>query len=367
MPKQPARTKPATHLEVVVPEGLEAITLEELRQLGRSGRNAQHTAPGVIKLADSGDTTSLLALQSAISIYLVQHYAVPRPRALLGDEHLRSVLQQIKRVRRHQPQAFERLYLSAAGADSPVLSRLKQTIAGATGLQVGSDDGDLFLRLRRTGTGWDVLVRLTPRPLATRAWRVCNREGALNGAVAFAMGILSQPEARDRVLNIGCGSGSLLIERLRYKPAQQAIGCDIAADALACAHRNLEAAGLSNKAELHPWDARHLPLDPASIDVILADLPFGHLVGSHAENLELYPALLTEAARIARTDARCVLISHEIRLMQQLLAETKLWQILQEQRVDLGGLRPRIFVLRRTPASIANEPAAPYYSNAQKG
>ena len=38
----------------------------------------------------------------------------------------------------------------------------------------------------RGGDGWETLVRTTPRPLATRYWRVCNYEAALNATVAHA-------------------------------------------------------------------------------------------------------------------------------------------------------------------------------------
>src|SRR5690606_38476253 len=161
---------------------------------------------------------------------------------------------------------------------------------------------------------------------------------------AHAMALLSAPAEGDTFLNFGCGSGSILIERLLAAPARRAIGCDISPVALGCARANLGAAGLSGRAELHDWDARALPLADASVDALAADLPFGHLVGSHAENLELYPALLGEAARVARPGARCVLLSHEVRLMERLLADSPAWTLEQQIRVDLGGLFPRIFV-----------------------
>jgi 23S rRNA G2445 N2-methylase RlmL len=81
---------------------------------------------------------------------------------------------------------------------------------------------------------------------------------------------------------------------------------------------------------------------------VLADLPFGHLVGSHATNLTLYPALLAEAARVTRPGGRAVLISHEVRLMERSLAELPVWCVEQQLRVNLRGLYPRIFVLRRS-------------------
>jgi SAM-dependent methyltransferase len=352
MAKTPLRPAGRPHrIEVIAPEGLEPVVRDELRRLGPAARPERSGPPGMVAMDYAGELRALLGLRTAQSVYIVRPFAVPRPKALLGDEHFRAILELIERVRRlHPAVSFGTLFLSAAGADSAVLTRLKAELASASGLAVGPDDGDLLLRLRRAagGEGWELLVRLSPRPLATRPWRVCNREGALNGAVAHAMALLSAPQATDRFLNIGCGSGSLLIERLIAGPARQALGCDIDPAALECARANLAAAGLTARGELQPWDATRLPLYDASVDAICADLPFGHLVGSHAENLSLYPALLDEAARVARAGAHCVLLSHEVRLMEHLLDERREWERYSTIRVDLGGLHPRIFVLERS-------------------
>lgn len=336
-------------IEIIVPAGLDALARAEAQQIGglRLDPAGEH---GVISATMRGPLPALFNLRCAISVFLMRSFAIPRPRALLGDEHFRAVLAMVETVRRlHPANTFQTLFLSAAGAESNVLRRFKHELSERLGLAVGEEDGDLMLRLRPSldRSGWDLLVRLTPRPLATRPWRVCNREGALNGPVAHAMALLSKPRAGDRVLNVGCGSGTLLIERLLIGPAAQAIGCDTDPEALACAYRNVAAAGLSHKVDLRDWDARQLPLAPASIDVVLADLPFGHLVGSHASNLTLYPALLREVARVTRPGGVAVFISHEVRLMERTLAELPVWRSEQQLRVDLGGLYPRMFVLRR--------------------
>ena len=56
---------------------------------------------------------------------------------------------------------------------------------------------------------------------------------------------------------------------------------------------------------------------------------------------------MREAARVARRGARFVLLTHEVRLMESVLAEVEAWETLAIRRVALGGLHPRIFVLRR--------------------
>jgi hypothetical protein len=65
-------------------------------------------------------------------------------------------------------------------------------------------------------------------------------------------------------------------------------------------------------------------------------------------NVAAYPRILQEAARVARSGARFGLITHEVRLMEQLLASAPdTWAVEDVLRVELGGLHPRIFVLRK--------------------
>ena len=130
---------------------------------------------------------------------------------------------------------------------------------------------------------------------------------------------LSAPESGDRYLNLACGSGTLLVERLALGPARLAVGCDMATAPLDCARANLRAAGLPGAALLQA-DVGRLPFADASFDALTADLPFGRLVGSHSDNLALYPRLLAEATRVAAPGARLLLITHEAQLMESALA-----------------------------------------------
>ncbi len=352
-----AQPKHSTFLcEAVVAAGLEAVARDEIaRRLGSRARLCEGMVHGSgntgIRFALDGSLTEALHLRTVSAVYLVQRYAIPRPRALLGDQHLRALLAQLALARSlHPPGAFATLFISAAGSESAVLARLKGELAARTGLEPGEGEGDLQIRLRPApapDTGWETLVRLTPRPLTARAWRVCNMEGALNAGVAHAMALLTVPRRSDVCLNICCGSGTLLIERLACAPARRAIGCDIDARALDCARANVAESGYTGRIELYDWDARGLPLADASVDVLLADLPFGQLVGSHDQNRELYPALLREAARVARSGARFCLVTHEARLIESALNAEPAWAVEQTLRVSLRGLPTRVLLLRR--------------------
>ncbi len=384
--------------EAEIVEGIEALAENELRQL----REVQIVSRGrgAVQFTYVGNLRRLQSLKLTQAIYAVQPFAVPRPKALLGDQHFRAIMTQVDAVLVAWPRnTFKTIHIAAAGAESGVMQRLLADLARQTGLQPNLEEGDLLLRIRsksqkprvkrqelriqsqesriqntevkvmgkRLGSAlstqystlnsqlstlnspaWEVLTRLTPRPLATRAWRVCNYEGALNATVARAMALLTQPQPTDVVLNVFCGSGSLLIERGLWGEAAQMMGCDINQLARDCAEQNIKAAALAKAPQVMDWDARQLPLLDQSVDVLLADLPFGNLLGSHRDNLKLYPEVLREAARVAKPNARFVLITHEIKLIEAVLTDLSgLWQVKESLKVTLRGLHPRIYILNR--------------------
>ena len=355
---RPVEVQPHT-FEADVSTGLELMARDELLARLKERISDLHIAPGAITFNCTGDPGTLLTLRTVQAVFLVQTFMVARPKALLGDEHFRRLLAMIELVRDLFPgSAFTSLHINAAGSESSVMVRLRDELARRTSLTVGGLEGDLLLRIRpapsrlpSAARGWQVLVRLSPRPLATRSWRVCNLEGALNAAVAQAMIRLIHPARHDIFLNLACGSGTLLVERLAAGRVRRAIGLDLDARSLACAAINLHAAGLAQYADLLLADARALPLPDACVNTLASDLPFGHLVGSHSENVAAYPSILHEAARVSRPGARFTLITHEVRLMEQLLAAPENpWQVEQVLKVELGGLSPRIFTLRLSAA-----------------
>jgi tRNA (guanine6-N2)-methyltransferase len=349
--------KITTFYEASVNEGLEDICASELRH--RFGGQVQvlHAPgrwPGAVQFRYNGNVNRLLQLKSVLSIFHVHQFPVPRPLALLGHQNFQYLLEQIRTVRQLSPKgAFKTVYLAAAGSESRVMTRLIGEVAQQTGLTVAPDEGDLLLRLRRpldrAAQGWDVMIRMGPRPLSTRDWRVCDYKGALNAAVAHALAVHSQASPEDVFLNTACGSGTILIERAHLLPFKMAIGCDTNPEALRCARENAAASRLPARVVLAPWDASALPLPNQSVDVICSDLPFGHYIGSHQENIDLYPALLREAARVLRPKGRSVFLTHEIRLMAGLLENAPEWLTEKVIPLTLNGLHPRIYLLRKNP------------------
>ncbi len=332
--------------ELETTPGLEFVSEQELRE---RGARILYQHSGEIGFSYAGNIRALLNLSTAQSVYLCQQFAVPRPKALLGNTHFPMLLKQIEHIRQMaSAKDYSTFYLAAAGSESSVMQRIKAEIAQSTGLTAADEKGDLWLRIRPgLEGGWQTLVRLTARPLVTRAWRVCNFEGALNAATAQAMIRLTQPQPEDTFVNLGCGSGTLLIERLAFGKTWIAVGLDHDMMALACARANVDASGGYTSIRLQRADMAQTPFASGSVNALCADLPFGQLSGSHEDNLRLYPQMLAEAARIARLGARFVLITHEVRLIEPLLAQNTAWETERTIRVNLRGLHPRIYVLRR--------------------
>ena len=247
-----------------------------------------------------------------------------------------------------------RLGIGAAGANSQVMIRLKEELARSLDVELAEDNkGELYLRLARPvdRSGWEVLVRLGPSPLSKRDWRVINVPGALNATVAYAMAQIRSGDAQDRVLNFCCGSGTILVEHAFSRSSDQLIAIDNSANMLSAAKRNLCASDTKHRVILLHADAGHTPLPSCAIDRIYADLPFGGHIGSHADNLRLYPALLQEAYRISKPDAVLILLTHEVNLLRNCIAQSN-WRTISETMITLSGLHPRIFVLKRKSTTI---------------
>ncbi|HEU4326092.1 MAG TPA: methyltransferase domain-containing protein [Roseiflexaceae bacterium] len=353
-PRRYSSLAPPSTYEADILEGLEPFATDELRALaGPSLELAREQRPATLRFRYAGDPDRLLDLRSVVALSLVHAFPVPRPRGLLGHQYFTTLVQMLEQARSlWAADNFPVLRLNAAGAESAVMARLRDELASRLSMPATTSkegEGDLLLRLRpdRAG-GWEALVRLSPFPLATRPWRVCNMPGALNATVASVMMRLAAPRPSDRLLNIACGSGTLLIEGLMQTRVATATGCDTDPAALECAQANLRAARMEDLVRLESWDASQLPLDDNSLDLICADLPFGQLIGSHDRNQELYPRIVAEATRLARAGARMALITHEIRLLEQSLGNySRQWEQGPSIRVRVGGMAPRIFLLRR--------------------
>lgn len=294
----------------------------------------------------------LNSLRTVVANYLLLHFDIPRPKALLGHEHLTRLTGQIDRVRgMNEAGAFNTFRFSAAGKHSTVFDRLRDAIAEHTNLANTPEDADLLIRVRPSKIkprGWDVLIRTTPLPLSTRSWRKINLQGALNATIAAAMVELTEPTPQDAYFNLMCGSGTLLIERAAWGPATAIAGNDNDPGVLEIADVNIKAAGYTDDIELLMMDIKQMELPDGVVDVITVDPPWGQVIGTGSLVDVLYPPIINEAARIAAPGCRMVAISHAIHAFERALDQAAdKWRREEVIKVFQGGLHPRIYRLTR--------------------
>lgn len=356
--RPPRRDRPSVPVELTFLPGLDEVVAREVaREVhGASNRRAVPGRDDAFLYDVAGSLAPLLNLRTVVAPFRLLTFDVPRPKSLVSDEHFPQIVEAIDVMRalnRADPPTTFRF--DAAGADSPVFRRLAARLTESTGLQADPESGDCMLRFRRSAeaNGWDVLVRLSKRPLSARPWRVHDHPAAANATIAAAMTLLTRPRPGDAVINLACGSGTLLIERLLHSPARFAVALDIDPKAIAGAIENLTAAGVRSRATLLTSDLRADEwLDYGPFDVLLADPPWGDKAGRHADNEALHLALLEQAHAAAAPGARLAVLTHEIRIMERCLRHVgELWEPQSETRIFAKGHHPRIYLLHKRSGS----------------
>ena len=351
----------AQEYEVETVVGLEEYARREIRRrLGKSAQLGGAASEGRIALRYDGSARRFDELRTVTAVHRVENFAVPRPRALLGHQHLTRLLTAARSViEARRADSCKTFRVVGAGAGSRVFARIRQEIAAATGLEPTDDAAHLQIAIRRASKsedgwaedGWQALIRTSPLPLSARRWRVRDMPGALNATVASVMVSLAGARPAERLLNLCCGSGTLMVERLGMGSAAGVTGVDISADALRCADANLRAAGHRSSVSLVQADCANLPLPDASVDTITADLPYGMLQSGGGDIASLYHSALDESARVGRPDASLVVITTRRRAMMHALDEVSSWNLSKEIPLSIpysrGYITPRIYLLKR--------------------
>lgn len=130
------------------------------------------------------------------------------------------------------------------------------------------------------------------------------------GKFAVWSELLDQLELRgnERLLDIGCGRGAVLLMAAERLPQGRAVGIDLwskkdqSGNAEQVTRRNAELEGVAERIELHTGDMRQLPFEDGSFDVVVSSLAI-HNVPSAADRAKA----LREAARVMKSGAKLLI------------------------------------------------------------
>ena len=231
--------------------------------------------------------------------------------------------------------AHARARLQAAGVDGPVIDARLLVEAAADGTrsdivlnphrtltpaQTATLEGYLTRRERREPVShilgrkgfWKIMLRVTPDVLTPRP--------DTETVVEFALRDFPE-QARWSVLDLGVGSGAILLALLAERPAAKGLGIDVSDEALAVARDNAAALGLENRVDLlrSDWTAG---LGGDAFDLVVSNPPY---IASHvietldpevrdfeprlaleggADGLEHYRTLAPEILRVLKPGGR---------------------------------------------------------------
>ncbi|TDD62157.1 methyltransferase domain-containing protein [Kribbella antibiotica] len=264
-------------------------------------------------------------LQEIAGCRLYSSAAIPLPGSP-GDETFLEPLQHL------EPVAFR------VGADSATVRR--ELVSAVERMGWRNDPRDWAINLTESPAGW--VAEVGELHWVRRFGRLERLPWATSPVVAEVLVRLAKIRAGQVVLDPFCGSGTVLVAARAQQVDVRVVGADQSAGSIELARRNL------GDGCLRVGFAEELKHADGSVDRVVANLPFGKRVGSHQDNLRLYPAAVGEIARVLTKDGRAVLMTEDKRLLRTAVAGTQGLKIVKERLLRFNGATPTVFVLMPT-------------------
>jgi arsenite methyltransferase len=171
---------------------------------------------------------------------------------------------------------------------------------------------------------WRGEIKSTPRaisvfaPGAAALWLFLNAAVFVHttraGKFAVWADLLDRLELKgdERLLDIGCGRGAVLLMAAQRLPRGRAVGVDIwsttdqSGNAEQVTRRNAALEGVAERVELHTADMRQLPFDDGSFDVVVSSLAIHNVsgAGERARALREAARVLKKGGKLAIADVR---------------------------------------------------------------
>jgi arsenite methyltransferase len=116
----------------------------------------------------------------------------------------------------------------------------------------------------------------------------------------------------ERLLDIGCGRGAVLLMAAQHLPRGRAVGVDVwstrdqSGNAEQVTRQNAALEGVAERVELHTADMRQLPFDDGSFDVVVSSLAIHNVpgAGERAKALREAARVLKQGGKLMIADVR---------------------------------------------------------------
>src|SRR6185369_12911426 len=133
----------------------------------------------------------------------------------------------------------------------------------------------------------------------------------LRGKFVVWAGLLDRLNLRgdERILDMGCGRGAVLLLAAQHLTTGRAVGVDLwrkvdqSGNSLEATQRNAVAEGVADRVELHTADLRALPFEENGFDVVLSNFAI-HNISVRAGREKA----ISEAVRVLRPGGRLLIV-----------------------------------------------------------
>ncbi len=202
------------------------------------------------------------------------------------------------------------------------------------------------VRVDLIGTRLFAGVQVTSGSLGQRILRGGALRSALKPTVAAAMlRLAGAHRGPGRLLDPLCGSGTIPVEARLMNPLLEVSAADWDAGTVEAARRTVANHGLA--IEIRTLDARSLRgAYPLPFDYIVTDPPYGVRQAKRTSRSRLYGSLLTSFEEVLADSGRIALVVLKYSAFVAALERSGL-RIVEERRVELGRITPRILLLER--------------------
>ena len=138
----------------------------------------------------------------------------------------------------------------------------------------------------------------------------CGLYASRRGKFAVWAELLDQLALRgdERVLDLGCGRGAVLLLAAQHLTSGRAVGVDLwkrqdqSGNAVEATRRNAVAEGVSDRVELHTADMTALPFEDGCFDVVVSSVAIHNVKGGAGRH-----RVIEEAVRVLRPGGRLLL------------------------------------------------------------
>jgi 23S rRNA G2445 N2-methylase RlmL len=327
------------YIKLIFIEGLKDIVLDEIKPytLVSESENA-------VYLEFTENTKAILSLKSITAAYLSKQDKKLNP--IYINKHKSILGNLIEKVIASDRKKFKTFKLRCAGSDTKEIVEIEKYIQDTYKLKK-TDNADLEIYINKIKDIWEISVRLSPRPLSVRDYKVSNIKGGLNPNIAYAINSFCDLHNIKSYLNIFSGGSTLLIEAANINPNIKFIGLDIDKKTNSLAIQNIKKAGLIKNIQIKTGDIFENP-DLGKFDAITANLPFGMQISKGEDLQKLYEQFVKYGEKSLNAKGKLIAYTTEDEILENILKKSK-FEIIK--KIDLkiysslnSYLYPKIFI-----------------------